>query len=190
MLCFIFLHCPLSEPVLIYISLLIISCIIEYVTNKRTLNLNPSLLGNCRPVFLLPFIAKTLEWVVLNQVSAFLTQNNLLDRNQSGFRNGHSTETAYLSVVEDLRLVRAASKSSLLILLDLSSAFDMVTHQIVVSTLLRKGISGTALLWFESYLSDRYFKVAWRGDISKSQSQHLATGVLQRSVLGPIIFSV
>ncbi len=38
-LCFIFLHCPLSGPVLIYISLLIISCIIEYVTNKRTLNL-------------------------------------------------------------------------------------------------------------------------------------------------------
>ncbi len=38
-LCFIFLHCPLSRPVLIYISLLIISCIIEYVTNKRTLNL-------------------------------------------------------------------------------------------------------------------------------------------------------
>ncbi len=45
-LCFIFvlifLHCPLSGPVLIYISLLIISCIIEYVTNKRTLNIEPS----------------------------------------------------------------------------------------------------------------------------------------------------
>ncbi len=41
MLCFIFLHCPLSGPVLIYISLLIISCIIEYVTNKRPLNLEP-----------------------------------------------------------------------------------------------------------------------------------------------------
>ncbi len=38
---FIFLHCPLSGPVLIYISLLIISCIIEYVTNKITLNLEP-----------------------------------------------------------------------------------------------------------------------------------------------------
>ncbi len=37
-LIFIFLHCPLSGPVLIYIPLLIISCIIEYVTNKRTLN--------------------------------------------------------------------------------------------------------------------------------------------------------
>ncbi len=150
--------------------------------------LNPSLLGNYRPVSLLPFIAKTLERVVFNQVSAFLTQNNLLDSNQSGFRSGHSTETALLSVVEALRLARAASKSSLLILLDLSAAFDMVNHQILLSTLLKKGISGTALQWFESYLSDRSFKVSWRGEVSKSQ--HLATGVPQGSVLGPLLFSV
>ncbi len=97
--------------------------------------LNPILLGNYRPVSLLPFIAKTLERVVLNQVTAFLTQNNLLDSNQSGFRSGHSTETALLSVVEDLRLARMASKSFLLILLDLCC-------QILLSTLLRKGISG------------------------------------------------
>ncbi len=59
---------------------------------------------------------------MFKQVTAFLTQNNLLDSNQSGFRSGHSTETALLSVVEDLRLARTASKSSLIILLDLSAA--------------------------------------------------------------------
>ncbi len=150
--------------------------------------LNPTLLRNYRPVSLLPFIAKTLERVVFNQVTAFLTQNNLLDSNQSGFRSGHSTETALLSVVEDLRLARTASKSSLLILLDLSAAFDTVNHQILLSTLLRKGISGSALQWFDSYLSDRSFKVSWRGEVSKSQ--HLATGVPQGSVLGPLLFSV
>ncbi len=125
---------------------------------------------------------------MFNQVTAFLTQNNLLDSNQSGFRSGHWTETALLSVVEDLRLARTASKSSLLTLLDLSAAFDTVNHQILLSTLLRKGISGTALQWFDSYLSDRSFKVSWRGEVSKSQ--HLATGVPQGSVLGPLLFSV
>ncbi len=119
-------------------------------------------------------------------VSAFLTQNNLLDSNQSGFRCGHSTKTALLSVVEALRLARVDSKSSILILLDLSAAFDMVNHQILLSTLLGKGISGTALQWFESYLSDRSFKVSWRGEVSKSQ--HITTGVPQGSVLGPLLF--
>ncbi len=125
---------------------------------------------------------------MFNQVTAFLTQNNLLDRNQSGYRSGHSTETALLSVVEDLRLARTASKSSLLILLDLSAAFDTVNQKILLSTLLRKGISGTAHQWVDSYLSDRSFKVSWRGEVSKSQ--HLVTGVPQGSVLGPLLFSV
>ncbi len=121
-------------------------------------------------------------------IHTFLTQNNLLDSNQSGFRSGHSTETALLSDVEALRLARADSKSAILILLDLSAAFDTVNHQILLSTLLRKGISGTALQWFESYLSNRSFKVSWRGEVSKSQ--HLTTGVPQGSVLGPLLFSV
>ncbi len=93
---------------------------------------------------------------MFNQVSAFLTQNNLLDSNQSGFRSGYSTETALLSVVEALRLARADAKSSILNLLDLSAAFDTINHQILLSTLLVKGISGTALQWFKSCLSNRY----------------------------------
>ncbi len=150
--------------------------------------LNPALLENYRPVSLLPFIAKSLERVVFNQLSLFLAQNNILDNNQSGFRSGHSTETALLSVTEALRLARAASKSSVLILLDLSAAFDIVNHQILMSILRKMGISGTALLWFESYLSDRSFRVSWRGEVSKSQL--LVTGVPQGSVLGPLLFSI
>uniref|UniRef100_A0A8C1X0H3 Reverse transcriptase domain-containing protein n=1 Tax=Cyprinus carpio TaxID=7962 RepID=A0A8C1X0H3_CYPCA len=151
-------------------------------------SLNPALLENYRPVSLLPFIAKTLERVMFNQLCMFLVQNNPLDSNQSGFKSSHSTETALLSVTEALRLARAASKSSLLILLDLSAAFDTVNHQILLSTLRKMGISGTALLWFKSYLSDRSFRVSWRGEVSNSQL--LGTGVPQGSVLGPLLFSI
>ncbi len=65
--------------------------------------LNTSLLKNYRPVSLLPFIAKALERVVFNQVSLFLSQNNKLDAKQSGFRSGHSTETALRSLGIDER---------------------------------------------------------------------------------------
>ncbi len=64
--------------------------------------LNTSLIESYRPISLLPFIAKMLEQVVFNQVSLFLSQNNKLDANQSGFRSGHSTETVLLSVTEAL----------------------------------------------------------------------------------------
>ncbi len=85
--------------------------------------LNTSLIENYRPVSLLPFIAKALKRVVFNQVSLFLSQNSKLDASQSGFRSGHSTEAALLSVNETLWIAKADSKSSVLILLDLSAAF-------------------------------------------------------------------
>ncbi len=136
----------------------------------RKLTLNTSLIENYRPVSLFPFIAKTLERVVFNQVSLFLSQNNKLDAKQSGFRSGHSTETALFSVTEALRISKADSKSSVLIQLDLSAAFDT-----------------GPLRWFESYLTGRSFRVAWGGEVSKAHQ--LVTGVPQGSVLGPLLFS-
>ncbi len=149
--------------------------------------LNTSLLEKYRPVSLLPFIAKTLERVVFNQVSLFLSQNNKLDAKQSGFRSGHLTETALLSVTEALRIAKADSKSSVLILLDLSAAFDTVNHQILLSTLSSLDITGIPLHWFESYLTGRSFRVAWGGEVSKAHK--LVTGVPKGSVLGPLLFS-
>ncbi|KAM9554196.1 uncharacterized protein ACWYII_035587 [Salvelinus alpinus] len=88
--------------------------------------LDPSDVNNYRPVSLLSFLSKTLERAVLGQLSCYLSQNDLLDPNQSGFKTSHSTETALLCVTEALRTAKANSLSSALILLDLSAAFD--TH--------------------------------------------------------------
>ncbi len=156
-------------------------------SGKDQLQICSFLLENYRPVSLLPFVAKTLERVVFNQLSLFLSQYNKLDVKQSGFRSGHSTETALLSVTEALRVAKADSKSSVLILLDLSAAFDTVNHQILLSTLLSLGITGIPLRWFESYLTGRSFRVAWGGEVSKAHQ--LVTGVPQGSVLGPLLFS-
>ncbi len=80
---------------------------------------------------------------------------------RSGFRSDHSTETVLLSVTEALRIAKADSKSSILILLDLSATFDTVNHQILLSTLSSLDITGIPLRWFESYLTGPSFRVAW-----------------------------
>ena len=128
-----------------------------------------------------------MEQAVLNQLSSFLQQHNLLGSHQSGFRSGHLTETAFLAVTDALATARASSLSSVLILLDLSAAFDKVNHQLLTSSLAELDISGTALSWIASYLADRSYQVAWRGSVSAPHP--LLTGVPQGSVLGPLLFS-
>ena len=150
--------------------------------------LDPSEIKNYRPVSLLPFLSKTLERAVFNQLSRYLHQNNLLDPHQSGFKAGHSTETALLAVTESLRAAGANSLSSVLILLDLSAAFDTVNHQILLSTLEGMGVSGSALSLFASYLTERSYQVTLRGSVS--EPRRLTTGVPQGSVLGPLLFSL
>ncbi|KAK3559206.1 hypothetical protein QTP86_005203 [Hemibagrus guttatus] len=121
--------------------------------------LDPSDISNYRPVSLLSFLSKILERVVCNQLSDYLMQNNLHDPNQSGFKAAHSTETALLAVTEKLHAARSAKLSSVLILLDLSAAFDTVNHKTLLSTLRSLGICGTAWEWFASYLDGRSYQI-------------------------------
>ncbi|KAK3538107.1 hypothetical protein QTP70_029821, partial [Hemibagrus guttatus] len=150
--------------------------------------LDPSDISNYRPVSLLSFLSKILERVVYNQLSDYLMQNNLHDPNQSGFKAAHSTETALLAVTEKLHAARSAKLSSVLILLDLSAAFDTVNHKTLLSTLRSLGICGTAWEWFDSYLDGRSYQVTWKG--LTSAPRRLSTGVPQGSVLGPLLFSL
>ncbi|KAK3526338.1 hypothetical protein QTP70_024275 [Hemibagrus guttatus] len=150
--------------------------------------LDPSDISNYRAVSLLSFLSKILERVVCNQLSDYLMQNNLHDPNQSGFKAAHSTETALLAVTEKLQAARSAKLSSVLILLDLSAAFDTVNHKTLLSTLRSLGICGTAWEWFASYLDGCSYQVTWNG--LTSAPRRLSTGVLQGSVLSPLLFSL
>ncbi|MCJ8736954.1 hypothetical protein PDJAM_G00018110 [Pangasius djambal] len=155
-------------------------------------SLDPSDISNYRPVSLLSFLSKTLECTVYNQLSLYLSQNNLQDPNQSDFKPEHSTETGLLAVTEKLHASRSAKLSSVLILLDLSAAFDTVNHKTLLSTLMSLGIRGAASFgqhqWSASYLEGWSYQVTWRR--STSAPRRLSTGVPQGSVLGPFLFSL
>ncbi len=152
-------------------------------------NLDPSVLSNYRPISNFPFIAKLLESTVASQLRSFLVANIFFDPFQSGFRPQHSTETALVKVVNDLLLSCDTGSLSLLLLLDLSSAFDtLISHDLLISQLSAVGISGTALSWLSSYLYDRQFYISARD--FRSPTAPLKQGVPQGSVLGPLLFII
>ena len=152
-------------------------------------SLDASTPSNYRPISNLPFIGKVLEKVVFTQVSAFLTATCCFDLYQSGFREHHSTETALIKVVNDIRTNNDAGKTTVLMLLDLSAAFDTVDHHILLHRLEHwVGLSGTVLSWLRSYLENRSFYVAI-GNF-KSEPMPLSCGVPQGSILGPLLFNL
>ena len=150
-------------------------------------NLDPSILSNFRPISKLPFLSKVLEREVYIQLQAYLTRNNIYEKFQSGFRAAHSTETALLRVQNDLLLATDSGSSAILVLLDLSAAFDTVDHGLLLTRLEQVvGVKGMVLEFFRSYLADRTFSVQL-GDYF-SPVAPLTCGVPQGSILGPLLF--
>ena len=107
-------------------------------------------------VTILKFALKMTEKVVALRLLQYLQSNGLEELFQSAHKQFHSCETALIPVQNDILCELDDGSSVLLLLLDLSSAFDMVDHTILLSRLASKiGIKGDALDWFRSCLSDR-----------------------------------
>ncbi len=162
------------------------SALVTPLLKKTTLD--PDILKHYRPVSNLAFVSKILEKVVASRLQHHLDINQLHEPFQSAYRKGHSTETATLKVHNDIICALGDNKCVLLVMLDLSAAFDTVSHQHLLHTLRTHGITGTALEWFESYLVSRTQRININGTISESQT--LESGVPQGSVLGPILFTL
>jgi len=151
--------------------------------------LDCNILSNYRPVSNLPFVSKVLEKVVAHQLTTHLQLHGLHDSLQSAYRKGHSTETALLKIKADLDSILDKGDGVLLVMLDLSAAFDTLDHEILLRRLEHSvGLKGTALTWMRSYLSGRYQRV--HINEATSDKFQLVTGVPQGSILGPLLFLI
>ncbi|PVD24871.1 hypothetical protein C0Q70_15360 [Pomacea canaliculata] len=118
-----------------------------------------------------------------------LDRYSLLNKFQSAYRPKHSCETALLRLMNDLLCSADAGNVTLVVLLDLSAAFDVIDHTTLLTRLqMEVGIGGSALQWFHSYLSDRTQRVMVNQ--ASSVTVPLLCGVPQGSVLGPVLFSI
>ncbi len=144
-------------------------------------------MNNYRPISIICFIAKVFEKLIYNQLSHYLDLNNILSCSQSGFRPNFST-TALLKFTSDVFSSFDSDQLTGAIFIDLSKAFDMVDHYLLLDKLYSIGFSQNALFWFNSYLHNRRQCVLIQG----SQSDYLVVdkGIPQGSTLGPLLFSI
>ena len=151
--------------------------------------LDPEILKHYRPVSDIVLISKIIEKIVLLRLNAHERSNNLQCHYQHGYKKFHNTETFALIVVNDVLIGFDKNSGTILILLDLSAAFDTVDIKKLLSILDKEfGIRGTALKWFQSFLVGRKQRV--RIGSIMSDYVDVAFGVPQGSVLGPVLFNI
>ena len=149
--------------------------------------LDADIFKNYRPIANLAFLSKVLERIVASRLNAHTDGHPNSESKQSSYKKHHSTETALIKIQNDILNAIDQQKCVVLLLLDLSAAFDTVDHSILLNRLkYRFGISGKAHQWIASYFETRRQAVLIDGNRSE---EHIQTcNVPQGSVLGPKFF--
>ena len=147
-----------------------------------------TILGNYRPISVLPAISKVLEKVMHQQLCTYFESQNLIFPSQYGFREKHNTEYAVIENIDRVIDCLENKQTPLNIFLDLSKAFDTLDHSILLSKLSHYGISGNSYKLCDSYLTNRLQFVEYDG--IKSELLNITTGVPQGSILGPLFFLI
>ena len=112
-----------------------------------------------RSVANLCFLSKVLEKCMLWQLIDHCDSNNLLPDFQSAYRKNYRTETSLIKITNDILWAMEKQKATIMILLDLSAAFDTVDHNILINILKEHyDFCDKALHWFEQYLRPCSFK--------------------------------
>ena len=126
------------------------------------------------------------EKIIFNQLTNFLSLNNILTDSEYGFRKNHSTQSAALELIDRLMISMDKGKTPLAIFLDFSKAFDTLDLEILLYKLKYYGIKGKALFLFFYYPTNSRQHTGLGG--LKSNLSNIKTGVPQGSILGPLLF--
>ena len=142
--------------------------------------------SNYRPLSILSTVSKVFERSATDQIVPYLIVNDLLNETQHAYLKGHSTQTCLSEIVNYIH--RENDKGNLVGIasLDLSKAFDSISHSHMIQKLNKLGLGRSSLKWCESYLKERKQQTKFNKYISTEET--VTSGVPQGSILGPILF--
>lgn len=144
--------------------------------------------SNYRPISILPAISKIFEYIIKDRIMSFINKHDMLSDAQHGYRPTRSTITAMIEMIEEVLETRDEKKVSMMVMCDLSKAFDCVSHEILLEKLWYYGIRGNTHDIIKSYLQNRNQAIWWQNNLS--HTMEVTTGVPQGSILGPLLFIV
>ena len=163
--------------------------IADIIPTLKDTKLDPNDLKNYRPISNLSFLGKLIERVVLSRLNDHLKKNNLNISQESAYKKNHSTETILIKVTNDLLIACDNKSATVLMLLDLSAAFDTLDHHTLLKILSEEiKIRGVALKYLKCFLMGRSQRTRLRNVVSDSVI--LQFGVPQGSVLDPVLFNI
>ena len=163
--------------------------IADIIPTLKDLSLDPNNLKNYRTISNLSYLGKLIERVVLKRINDHMDSNGMHTPEQSAYKKHHSTETILVKITNDLLCAFDSKSATVLLMLDLSAAFDTVSHSLLLNILNKEiKLGGTVLKWFKSFLTGRAQHIRL-GSVT-SEDVELLFGVPQGSVLGPVLFNI
>ena len=145
-----------------------------------------NIMSNYRPISILPALSKVIEKSASFQLVTYLEKNQILSRNQHAYRKMHSTVTCLSQLVDHIYELLDQKKHTALISLDLSKAFDSISHNLLLNKLSKQGLSENSLHWIKSYLTNRQQTSKFKDYTSTEEI--VTAGVPQGSIMGPLLF--
>jgi exonuclease III len=144
--------------------------------------------GDYRPISVLPTLNKIIEKIMHKRITDYLEKYNHISSRQYGFRKRCGTEVAAIELTHCIQQEIDKKNKVSLLFMDLSKAFDIVDHKLLIESLRNIGVRGIPLKIFESYLENRMQIV--KIGAKRSKMMRIRTGVVQGSVLGPLLFNI
>ena len=143
-------------------------------------------IANYRPISILPTLSKVIERAAVNQLVKYLEEKKLLSRHQHAYRQSHSTVTCLVELTNYLYSLLDKKKLIAIASLDLSKAFDSISHKLILKKLAAFGLGRSTVTWIKSYLTNRKQTTKFKKYISREEN--VSSGIPQGSIIGPLLF--